>query len=369
MFSSPQVAISRRAEAPRPRMNLPGERSTPGRSTIVDVARLSGVAPATVSKALDVTGRYGLSDEVRRRVAEVAERLGYRSRSHGRRPLRSKLRLVGLIHGRTEPHSGRTSDLLETLAQTLGAHDHNLLHFSSSGDVENLRSRLPSEHRISGWLGIGLISPEVEGVLRELGQPVVLLNGSVDCPFSQVLPDEGGAADLLVRHLFELGHSRIALCSAAHGLSPAARLGRIEGYRAAMRRLGLHDQASVLRSIGDAISSHLTAAADRPTAVIADTLSTGMSLLEGCRQAGLNIPEQLSVVSFDDDYPAEHLNPPLTAVRARLAQAAREAASLLLDQIEGRQSTLTRKVLVGSELTVRGSTSRPDGQSQLAKSA
>jgi LacI family transcriptional regulator len=350
-------------------MNLPNDRSTPGRSTIVDVARLSGVAPATVSKALDVTGRYGLSDEVRRRVMEVAERLGYRSRSHGRRALRSKLRLVGLVHGRTEPHSGRSAEILETLAQTLAAHDHNLLHFSCSGDLENLRSRLPSEHRISGWLGVGQIGSAVETVLKELGQPVVLLNGSVDCPFSQVLPDEGGAADLLVRHLFEMGHSAIVLCAAAAGLSPAARLGRIEGYRAAMRRLGLHDQSRVVQRSEELLDGQWRAALTQPTAVIADTLSTAMSLLEACRQSRVSVPEQLSIASFDDDYPAEHLNPPLTAVRARLEQAAREASSLLLDQIEARQSTLTRKVLVGSDLTVRASTARPGGGQHLAKSA
>src|ERR1700722_1251474 len=119
-------------------MNLPGESPVRGRSTIIDVARLSGVAPATVSKALDVTGRYGLSDEVRRRVVEAADRLNYRSRSHGRRPLRSKFRLVGLIHGKTNPITETPGPVLRAMTDALAARDHHLIHFSGSGDVSNL---------------------------------------------------------------------------------------------------------------------------------------------------------------------------------------------------------------------------------------
>jgi len=347
-------------------VNLKGETPTSGRFTIIDVARLSGVAPATVSKALDITGRYGLSEEVRRRVVEAADQLNYRSRSHGRRPMRSKFRLVGLIHGVIDATSEHTGPIFQVMADALALRDHHLLHVNCPSDPNRFKESLPDEHRISGWLGVGELNEFIEQALRQLGQPVVLLGGSADCVLSQVLPDEGQAANLLVRHLFDLGHVRIALCMGSPRVEPATRLARLEGYRGAMRRLGLNENSEVLASPSDWLMRRSPAAADRPTAIIADSPSTAIEILDSCWSRGIRIPGDLCLASFDDNYAAEQMK--ITAIQPRLEQAAKEAVNLLLDQIEGRQSTLARKILVGATLSVRQSTG-PSGGEILARSA
>jgi len=235
-----------------------------------------------------------------------------------------------------------------------------------ASDPNRFKESLPDEHRVSGWLGLREINESIEMALRQLGQPVVLLGGSADCVLSHVLPDEGQAANLLVRHLFDLGHVRIALCLGSPRIAAATRLARLEGYRGTMRRLGLNENSQVFAGPSDWFEGRMRAAGNQPTAVIADSLSTAIEIQDGSWSRGIRVPGDISLASFDDNHTAEQMK--ITAIQPRLDQAAKEAVNLLLDQIDGRQSTLARKILVGATLSIRRSTGPPGG-AVLAQSA
>ena len=155
---------------------------------------------------------------------------------------------------------------------------------------------------------------------------------------------------MLTRHLVELGHRRIALCSST-GRTRNLDL-REEGFRSVMQKAGLDAGISTSRNPAKLIeewSKNKTS----PTAIVADTVATTIELLHACWHKAFGCRKIVDVAGLEDAYPADKLTPPLTAMRLPAEELGSEAANLLIDQIEGEQSALPRKIFLIESLVIK----------------
>jgi DNA-binding LacI/PurR family transcriptional regulator len=326
------------------------------KATIADVARVSGVAKATVSKALGPPGRYAISEEVRRRVIDAAGQLGYFSGGRGRSSGGSKAGRIGLIYFRATPSPSETTNrIISALAPALLTRNCQLVHVPLAGPADGWGGLL-KELSLAGCVVIEPPDPWAEAFLLNTVPLLMLLNVLSDRVISQVIPDIASGADRLTRHLLDLGHRRIALCMGKDRRS--TMLLRRAGFETALRRASCEADGLLIHE-PEQFAEKWSTMRPRPTALIADTLTRALDLLQALSSVGIRVPADLSLATFEDAYPAEKLIPSLTAIRTPAEQIAQEAATLLADQIEGRQSVSPRKIVLPESLILRQSTSAP----------
>jgi DNA-binding LacI/PurR family transcriptional regulator len=334
-------------------------RRRPGTATIADVAALAGVSVPTVSKVIN--GRADVSAETRRRVEAAIREHGYqRPASTARRaPL-----LEVIFH---ELESEWALEIVRGVEQVAGQHQLAVVLSEMQG------RRRPGRSWIEGVLArrptgvIAVFSDLSEGMrtqLRTRGIPFVVVDPTGeplhDTPSIGATNWNGGLT--ATRHLLGLGHRRIGviggpawiLCSRA----------RLDGYRAAMDEAGVpidpqlisHGEFHVEEGIDRGRA--LLALADRPTAIFAGNDLQALGVYQAVREARLHIPEDLSVVGFDDLPVAQWVGPPLTTVRQPLVEMAVAAAELVLQMANGEAPAQARRELA-TELVVRESTAPP----------
>jgi DNA-binding LacI/PurR family transcriptional regulator len=327
------------------------------RVTIAEIAATAGVSVPTVSKVLN--GRADVSESTRRRVQQIMADRGYQRRASGSQ------RPVGLIDMAVP---GLDSPWVVDVLRGAEAEAHKV----GSQIVLTTTGRAPAGDR--RWLdrlatrrsdGLVLVvseaAPEAVEQLAALHTPVVLLDpvGGSDPTFATVGATNWAGGLSAVEHLVSLGHRRIAVISGPPQLACSQE--RVEGYRAALGRAGIATDERLVRFTEFCTSGGRDGARtvldlpDPPTAVFACSDMQALGVYQEAAARGLRIPEDLSVVGFDDITFSELASPPLTTVRQPLARMAAEAVRLLLDagdQIPGPPP----RVELATHLVVRGST-------------
>lgn len=331
--------------------------------TIGDVARLAGVSKGAVSLALN--DKPGVSEETRRRIKEVAEQLNWRPSIHARAMLRSRAFAVGLVLARdtrqlaVDPFFAGFLGGVESVLDGSGS----VLVLQVVGEdpekeAESYR-RLVRERRIDGAFLLDIRDDDQRPeLLPRLGLPAVAVGpAGTDCgpvPVAGIRDGDGIVA--AVEHLAGLGHRKIAFVEGA----PAYRhsTSRLDAWRQAMRAHGLpadlHDAGHFTGEGGAAATRRLLR--ENPTAIIYASDLMAIAGMSVAREAGLEIPRDLSVTGFDDNPEAAHLHPPLTTVRQDPVAVGAVAAELLLALIDGRQVTPESQA---PRLIVRASTAPP----------
>ena len=334
------------------------------RATIRDVARECGVSVTTVSVVLNNSPRP-VREEVRQRVIEVARRLDYHPSAVARGLVRQKTNCIGILLGAVG--EGVVGDyyaagVLSGVIARAEKIDFDLHFFttrwvSARDSAARVRAGQPD--------GVLVLAPEIGSDmpigLREVGLPVVCISTPDDPLAPYVDVDNAVGATLAANHLLSLGHRKIAhLCA-----GPSQRSGglRRDAFLTTLSESGvkLTDRDIVGntfdRDEGYAAAWALLRSPDRPTAIFAANDSLALQVLHAARDLGIRVPEQLSIVGFDDFPVAPLLNPPLTTLRQPLVQIGEAAVRLLLRLVEGRTAEQRRLVL--PELIVRGSTAPP----------
>jgi DNA-binding LacI/PurR family transcriptional regulator len=338
------------------------------RPTLATVARAAGVSPMTVSNAFNRPDQ--LSPATRERVLAVAAELGYAGPDPAARSLRrGRSDTVGVVLTEQLPYAFTdpgTVSLLHGLTSALAEAGQALLIIPAGSDPEaKVRGAV-----VDALVLLHLVPSEpAVAAARSRGLPMVAA-GSPRLPgMPHVGIDNAAAATAAARHLLELGHRRFGVVAMPRGLAPTAagpvRPGiqdRVSGFRAAVEAAGaeLPDRAIVeagdhTRGAGRDAGRRLLElpARTRPTAVFAVTDVLALGVLDVAAEAGLVVPDRLSVVGFDDIAEAARSTPPLTTVAHPLFQQGREAARLVLAQLEGRRPRSPR---LDTHLVVRGST-------------
>ncbi|EWM17133.1 LacI family DNA-binding transcriptional regulator [Kutzneria sp. 744] len=329
------------------------------RVTIRDVAAVAGVSVATVSKVIN--DRYGVSADTMARVRAVIADLGYEASLVAQSLRNHKTNVIGILVADIEPFS---TELLRGAADAIRDTGYELVVYSAGG---RSGAKLGWERRylsrLSGTLidGAVLVTPSVLDV--RFAAPVVAVDphtGPSGLP--TVDSDNLRGARLAVEHLLSLGHRRIAMLAGREDLQ-SARL-RERGFREAMAEAGVPvDEALMLPGDYDPVVS--AAAAERsllaptpPTAVFASNDASAIATVETARSLGLRVPEDLSVVGFDN-IPESALNsPPLTTVNQPIKVMGRRAVEMLVQLMRGEEIEKTH-VTLDTHLVVRGSTCAP----------
>ncbi len=332
-------------------MTVNTENPKRARPTIVDIARISGVTKATVSKALDPTGRYALSDAVRRRVLEAAQQIGYQARSSAEDRQETVAVVYDALAAATVSGQQLTK-IVSALAQESLAQRVRMVALPVVGPIDAFK-RHADEHSTAGMIVVGPVDQRTERFILESQQRSVIINGFSDTPLVQVLSDAQRGAEQLAGHLVSCGHQHLFFCTGDS--NPRCATLRKEGLRSAIRRAQLNEDLVIFTDVQHCLDQ-LSQTAARHSAIIADTCATAVELWHGCWSRGIRVPEQVSLASFEDAYPLERLTPPVTAMQAPIQQLATEAVALLLDQVHDEQSPLPRKVLVAETLVQRQST-------------
>ncbi len=327
-----------------------------------DIAAHAGVSEATVSRVLN--NHPGVSEATRQTVLTSLDVLGFERPTYLRR---KSAGLVGLILPElTNPIFPAFAQIIESALARQG-YTPILCTQTAGGVHEDEYVELLLDHGVGGIINISGLHADTEADLaryvrlRELGLPLVLVNGEVPgLAVPTIVNDDVAAVELAVAHLVELGHRRIGLAAGPVRFVPVVR--KTAGFRAVMTRL----TGATPRTLDDLIDNQLftveggaTAAArllDRGvTAIVAASDLMALGAVRAVRSRGLRVPEDVSIVGHDDSPLIAFTDPPLTTIRQNVMAMAEAAVVALLDEIRGSDASRAEYVYA-PELVVRGST-------------
>lgn len=339
-------------------------------ATVSDVARSAGVSTATVSRAFSHPGV--VAEETRLKVLQAARELRFHPNLAARALRTGELGLVGLV---LPPRHVVSEFYAELLA---GFHDT-----AAGAQIKTALSIMPEDAEPYEWLQELVFSGWCSAIalhfeilhdlprLDELGIPVVLLNyvppvEQVSRRVSTIGFDNWGGALQAVRHLVELGHHRIAhLAGSEESADTIARLG---AYREGMTSAGLEVHSGWILHCGfqegpvggEAAYRRLfeNSTAPPPTAVFCASDDIALGALNAARKLGHEVPQDVSIVGFDNTRWAAYLHPPLTSVHHRGWELGSAVAEELISLKEGK-SPLGHNILLPTSLVVRGSSASP----------
>ncbi|MBZ9676712.1 LacI family DNA-binding transcriptional regulator [Mesorhizobium sp. ES1-1] len=296
-----------------------------GKVTMTDIARAAGCSQATVSFVLNNTPGIRLSRQTRDRVIEAARDLGYTAPAFAalHKPAPAFDGLDGVIGFAVDQlaTSPEAVVAIEGARQASWNAGNVLLVAQTLGDaaMEPRAIAALTRRGISALIYMTIFTREITApdYLYGLGIPVILLNCyTADYAFPSVVPSEIAGGQNSTRHLISRGHRRIATITGEPWMQAAQD--RLKGYRRALATADIpFDPELVVEgdwsaSAGYAATVKLLALKDRPTAIFCQNDRTAIGCYEALKEAGLHIPQDISVVGYDDEEIARHLFPPLT---------------------------------------------------------
>ncbi|MCM5558799.1 LacI family DNA-binding transcriptional regulator [Pleomorphomonas sp. JP5] len=337
------------------------------RATIKEVAEAAGVSRAAVSKVL--RNAYGLSDDMRTRVEAAMAALNYRPQTAAR-GLRGRTYTLGIVL--PDLRNPFFPDILDGVISTLRSTNYEpLIGFRPSAEAtERHAIETMLDRKIDGFLMVAPLLEESYLTTVATSVPTVMIGRhDRDCGYDTVNNDDRDGARLAVEHLISLGHRSIAYfglepASAAPNNSTALRL---VGYRETMMAHGLTEGISVfdgshfLGERNDEEVAHRILKSERhPTAVFCWTDTVAFTLMAEALKLGIRIPEDLSVVGYDNARIAALPQISLTSIDQSGHMLGSEAMKLLIERIEGRRTD--RHIILPPRLDAKGSTAQAPAQ-------
>ncbi len=325
-----------------------------GRVKLADVAARAGVSVATVSKV--VNGRYGVAKDTTILVQGVIDDLGYVGNLGASGMRNSRTNVVGILVADFEPYS---TELIKGAARATNGTPYDVMAYAGGGAAGWERRSLA---RLGGTLIDGAVVVTPTSLDSAIPVPVAAVHPHysstwlphIDC-------DNVGGGQSAATHLIELGHRRIAFIGGRQSADSSEL--RETGFRDAMRLAGIPVAEDLVRysqfdpDAAQEIAGELLSLSTPPTAIIAANDLTAMRVMDAARARGLRIPEDLSILGFDDIPEALHCHPPLTTVRQPLQEMGAAAMTMLLAILDGREHD--RHLRMDTELIVRSTTAPP----------
>ncbi|OKP94688.1 LacI family DNA-binding transcriptional regulator [Paenibacillus sp. P32E] len=307
--------------------------------TIKDVAQKANVSIATVSRVLN--NLTGYSDKTKQKVNQAIKELGYQPNAIARGLINKRTQTIGVMFPNVS--SAFSSDLLHGIDEF--AHDSNYSVVVCNTDNDGKRTmkylQLLREKQVDGIIfSSEVLNKEYYEVLESMKIPVVLVSSKTDfakVPYVKV--DDYQAVYDAIQYLISKGHRKIAMISGTKS-DPIAGTPRVQGYRKALEASGIAFDSSRLvygdfsfESGGRAMESILRKAGEA-TAVFAASDEMAIGALSAALKHGLNVPEDISIMGYDDLKLAQMVTPPLTTVRQPLYEMGKIASEKLIRMIE-----------------------------------
>lgn len=363
-----------------------GEKSVRKQVSVRDVAREAGVSPATVSYILNDTPGLSFTPETRQRVLAAAEKLHYvanqaaKTLGSGRAEGIVQSKLIGVVIPQTEnkrkeshimfgnPFYGTFLSAVELEARRAGY--QLILSGTNPGQsyIDIAKSRT-----LDGVIILGAYPSDDEAEYKKYKIPAVLVDcyGSGDSFFYSVRTDDRLGGYLATKYLIEQGHHRIAIVTGelkAHGVNSE----RYQGYLDALCEAGLtpaHDdvfEGLVGYDHGLEVAEELARTRRDITALFASADITAIGLINGLHAAGLRVPEDVSVIGFDDVEYAKMCYPGLTTMRQNIMEKGRQATRLMIEAVQDHSLPREERI-IPMELIERGTVKRVDGNQAYAQ--
>lgn len=326
--------------------------------TITDVADMLGVSRATVSRALN--GTSGVGPELREKIVAFADEIGYRPNTLARSLSKGRVNIVGLVFG--DVRNPFYSELTFYIQRALEKYGYTVMIFNNEYDLEREARSIETakELCLAGLILFTVVTNMEEEQLRAMNIPIVFVNRTLEFQnYDSVLLDNFRAGYIATMHLIELGHKRIGFVK-GHQRS-SVTIQRFEGYRQALKNYYLTLQEEDIFSgdlkmrKGYEIAEEFFARRQRPSALLIGNDLMALGFMDWCKEHGVEIPKELSIVSFDNiDFSALH-GFELTTISQKVEEMGEKAAELMVRRIEEPEAEY-RRIILEPKLIVRNTT-------------
>ena len=329
--------------------------------TLADVASQAGVSKMTVSKVINK--KPGISETTRQRVMQAVDELGYTVHASARALAGGRTSTLGVVVSSLDSQyfselmrgadmTARDAGLELLISTTRASHEHRNIGRLAHGLVDGLLMVFPAS-----------LAP-YERSLRTLNLPVVVIapglqEATEQQHFPSVDADHYSGARQAMQHLLSLGHRRIAFIGGPPHLTPSRE--RLRGYREGLLTASIAPDAALQvtsdfsQRSGFQAARKLLALAEPPTAIFAVNDVSAFGAIEAIKDAGLRVPDDISVIGFDNIPQASQVFPALTTIEQPLLEMGAAGTRQLLNLIQG-VGAVTDRLIVPTELIVRAST-------------
>lgn len=334
-------------------------------TTIKDIAKAAGVSVTTVSRALN--GYYDVNEKTREKIIRISRELNYSPNTLARSLVMNKSKTIGLLVSGLTKESAKDSITFEVLAginEYASETGYDLILFSTSSTKqgEKTYSQLCRERRVDGAIIQGIRTDDL--YLQEIVKssiPCVLIDIPIHTDtVGYITTDNKKGARKAVDYLLELGHQNIAMIN-GHEFAFVSQQ-RLQGYKESLLSAGIKIREEWVVNgdfsdeVAEAAALQLLQKYPEITAVFCVSDLTALGVIKAAKKLDLAIPEQLSIVGYDDIVLSSYISPPLTTVAQNMFQMGYESAKMLINSLEGQEKP--RILTLDTELIKRETTRR-----------
>ena len=311
------------------------------RVTLKDVAQRAGVTTATVSYAL--SGKRPISEATKRRVMEAIEELDYVPDLNARGLSMRDSKLIGVVVPQTEPgerlmfQNSFYSEVLGSIEYYARQQGYHIL--ISATDANESYLTLAKQRNLDGIIVIGMYPDEFYQQMKKTQIPIVLIDSYCnDHYYHNIRIDDAYGSYLATRYMLECGHTRIAFFAGQMKENGVMKK-RLLGYRQALEEFAVPYRKEYIfegqidYKSGVAMAASLARSSLGATAVVAAADILAIGAVRGFYDAGLRVPEDMSIIGFDDLEISQYLAPGLTTIRQQISLKGQRAVELLLEHI------------------------------------
>jgi len=332
------------------------------RVSALDVAKKSGVSRTTVSFVLNNSPGKKLSEETRQRVLRAADELNYKPNIKARDLALTRNSSIGVFICRSQFFFSDAfiPKIIEGIAQKLNKYRVQLILQPVKLEQSNYL-QIAKKDNLDGIIILNTHDRD-EGLKQVIdsGFPVIVIGTISNKGVMQVDIDNKVSAKNAVKYLINLGHRKIAIITHAPTIYYSAR-DRLNGYREAMEEGSIDVIPELIKfgnfSEGSGYSAmkEILRLKERPTAIFAGNDVVCYGAIKAIKDSFLDIPDDISIVGFDDDYLSRYLDPPLTTVSLPATGLGSKAASMIIDLISGKNNIKPEQVILPSYFSIRKS--------------
>jgi DNA-binding LacI/PurR family transcriptional regulator len=348
---------------------LPEIRGIMAKLTIVDIAKLAGVSPSTVS--LVMNKRPGISEETRLRVIEVVERMNFApSQSARSQILKSTQNIAVLFNMNSHPLEHLFQESLnKSILRYCTEREYNLVFVSCSFGEDSAPVALPNILRsrgVDGVVSFGYVPVSVIAGLQELELPYLLLDShQLPNHCMSLMVDYYTAARMAMKHLIDNGHTRIAYIGS--NFPPLYSQQTFEGYRSALEEqdivvplswIQMQSRDSDGEDSADKQMQAILGSQSLPTAVFCAADIYAVGAIRALKHASLRVPDDISIIGIDDILISSYIDPPLTTVRIDTGRLANQGCDMLLASIASGSPNTAHENFTDFTLAERASVRR-----------
>ncbi|MBO0459020.1 LacI family DNA-binding transcriptional regulator [Enterococcus hulanensis] len=325
-------------------------------ATIRDIAKLAGVSPATVSRVLNYDQELSVAQETKQRIFEVAEELNYTKHKRANKIGKAVIRLVQWYDEAEE-----LADLYY-LSIRLGIEKK-----AEELNIQVRRETLNelSDIQVSGTIALGKFDAEQIRQLKEIDENLLFVDfDGMSLGLNSMVVDFDQSVDLVIDHFIRHGHQKIGILSGEektkHNLQPIEDP-RLLAFKLKMKQINLYRPEFTLTAAFSmeagkkAMTDFLSKTQELPNALFASSDALAVGAMQAIQAAGLRIPEDISVIGFNDVSVAKYVSPALTTIKVETEWMGELAVSTILD-LAKEFSPVPRKIMLGTKLIQREST-------------